>query len=169
MTESTGQKFVDHPAPSIGLFSLFLGLLCVLVAAIPLVVDDLPREELGASGANGVFLVLGISIAVLVFYLWPLYTTYYIVDRNGITVKYGPWTHVSRWEDFKTVYWQRGLFITKIGWPSINPCVRLSNGLVLPRKGRRWGLYLTPNDPEAFVRKIEIFAPELTKEMMKQD
>jgi hypothetical protein len=59
------------------------------------------------------------------------------------------------------------MFVTKIGWPSINPCVRLSNGLVLSRKHKIWGLYITPNDPEAFIKKIEIFAPELTKEMIR--
>ena len=65
------------------------------------------------------------------------------------------------------MYRQTGMFSTKIGWPSVTPCVRLSNGLLLPKKNKRWGLYLTPNDPEAFIRKIEMFAPELTKEMIR--
>lgn len=167
MNAESNQRFVDHPAPSIGLFSLLLGIICFLIAAIPLVDADISKEGVGSSAATGIYTLLGFCVAIMAFYFWPLYTTYYIVDRDGITVKYGPWTHVSRWQDFKTVYWQKGMFITKIGWPSINPCVRLSNGLVLPRKHKTWGLYLTPNDPEAFIRKIEAFAPELTKEMIK--
>ncbi|MCU0857737.1 MAG: hypothetical protein MUC65_04965 [Pontiellaceae bacterium] len=167
MSEPIEKRFVDHPAPSIGLFSLFLGIICFLIAVIPLAIDDVPREELGSAAAISIYAVFGLSIAVLAFYLWPLYTTYYIIDRHGITVKYGPWTHTSRWEEFKTVYWQKGMFITKIGWPSINPCVRLSNGLVLLRKNKKWSLYLTPNDPTEFAQKIEIFAPELTKEMIR--
>lgn len=167
MNESADKKFVDHPAPSVGLFSLFIGLIAVLVAAFPAALADMPKEEIPTAIVAGVFSVIGFSIAVMCFYLWPLYTTYYTVDADGVTVKYGPWTHMSQWSDFKTVYWQKGMFITRIGWPSINPCVRLSNGLVLPRKNKRWGLYLTPNDPEAFVQKIEMFAPELTKEMIR--
>lgn len=167
MAEPENQKYVDHPAPSIGLFSLFIGIIVVLVVAFPAAFADTTKEKVPGAIASGIFSVLGLSIAVLCFYLWPLYTTYYTIDANGITVKYGPWTHVSRWTDFETVYWQKGMFITKIGWPSINPCVRLSNGLVLPRKNKKWGLYLTPNEPEAFIRKIETFAPELTKQMIK--
>lgn len=167
MNEATDHKYVDHPAPSIGLFSLFLGIISLLIVALPLAISDIPKEELGSYAAVGVYAIFGVSIAVLIFYLWPLYTTYYIIDKNGITVKYGHWTHTSQWDDFKTVYWQQGMFITGIGWPSITPCVRLSNGLVLPRKNKRWGLYLTPNDPKAFIERIEMFAPELTKEMVK--
>jgi hypothetical protein len=167
MSESSDQRFVDHPAPSIGLFTLFVGIICLLIAAIPNAISDIPKEELGSPAAIGVYTILGLSIVILSFYMWPLYTTYYIVDKSGIMVKYGPWTHVSRWDDFKTVYWQKGMFVSKIGWPSINPCVRLSNGLVLARKHKTWGLYITPNDPEAFIRKIEVFAPELTKEMIR--
>ena len=167
MNEAPDQKYVDHPAPSIGLFTLFVGIICFMIAAIPIAISDIPKEELGSSAAIGVYAILGFSIAILSFYLWPLYTTYYIVDKTGIMVKYGPWTHISRWDDFETVYWQKGMFVSKIGWPSINPCVRLSNGLVFPRKKKTWGLYITPNDPEAFIRKIEMFAPELTKEMIR--
>ncbi len=167
MTEETKQKFIDHPAPSIGLFTLLVVIICFLITVIPMAISDMPKEELGSPSAIGIYAVLGFAIAILCFYLWPLYTTYYIVDDNGITIKYGPWTRVSQWNEFKMVYWQKGMFVSKIGVPSITPCVRLSNGLVLPRKHKTWGLYITPNDPEAFIRKIELFAPELTKEMIK--
>ncbi|MFA6356240.1 MAG: hypothetical protein WCY23_03930 [Candidatus Omnitrophota bacterium] len=162
MSDLADHKFVDHPAPSIGLFTLLMGIICLLIGIIAYI----PKDEPNSPVAISIYSIFAFVIVVYVFYLWPLYTTYYILDRIGITVKYGPWTHKSRWEDFKTVYWQKGMFITKIGWPSINPCVRLSNGLVLPRKNKIWGLYLTPNDPKAFIKKIEIFAPELTKEMI---
>jgi hypothetical protein len=165
MNSTADQRFVDHPAPSVGLVSIFLGCIGLLVVAIPNL-SEIPKGELTAPDVIGLYGILAFSIGILCFYMWPLYTTYYVADKTGITVKYGPWTHVSRWEDFKTVYWQKGMFLMRIGWPSINPCVRLSNGLVLPRKNRRWGLYLTPNDPRAFIEKITLFAPELTKEMM---
>jgi hypothetical protein len=119
MTEST-ERYIDHPAPSIGLVLLFFGIIGFLIAAIPLAIADIPKQELCSSVAISVYAILGFSIAFLSFYFWPLYTTYYIVDKTGITVKYGPWTHVSQWDDFKTVYRQKGMFVTKIGWPSIN-------------------------------------------------
>jgi len=81
-------------------------------------------------------------------------------------VKYGPSTNTYRWADFRTVYWQKGMFATKIGWPSVTPCVRLSNAIALHRKNKWWALYLTPNDPKAFIEKITLFAPELTQEMI---
>jgi len=64
------------------------------------------------------------------------------------------------------VYWQKGMFATKIGWPSVTPCVRLSNAIALHRKNKWWALYLTPNDPKAFIEKITLFAPELNQEMI---
>ena len=165
MNLETDRRFVDHPAPSIGLFSLFLGLICLLVAALP-ELSELPQGKLTEPAVIGSYVIFAFMLGIMCFYLWRLYTTYYIVDRTGITVKYGPWIHVSRWAHFTTAYWQQGMFITKIGWPSINPCVRLSNGIVLPRKNKKWGLYLTPNDPKAFIDKITLFAPELTREMI---
>ena len=39
MTEPTDQKFVDHPAPSIGLITLVISLICVLMGAFILVVQ----------------------------------------------------------------------------------------------------------------------------------
>lgn len=166
MKESIEQKFVDHPAPSAGLMSLFIATICVLVAGIPCVLA-IPTKDMSPAGIIVLQSVLAFSIGSLCFYIWPLYTTYYIVDKAGITVKYGPWTHVWRWDDFKTVYWQQGMFVSKIGWPSVTPCVRLSNGLIFAKKHKFWGLYITPNDPKAFIEKVELFAPELTKEMIK--
>ena len=165
MNETNDRRFVDHPAPSVGLFTMMLASICMVVAVVP-VLSTIPREAMTAPDAVVLYVILALSLAVMCFYLWPLYTTFYIVDKTGITVKYGPWTRAVRWDEFRTVYWQKGMFITKIGWPSINPCVRLSNGLVLTRKTRRLGLYLTPNDPRAFIEKITLFAPELTKEMI---
>ena len=51
---------------------------------------------------------------------------------------------------FATAYWQRGMFATRIGWPSVTPCVRLTDGVLLKRRAKRFGLYLTPNEPKAF-------------------
>lgn len=166
MTESADQKFVDHPAPSIGLITLLIVGFCALLPAV-LSLSEIPGEEIPSACLAALYAVLVLSLGILGFYFWPLYTTYYTVDKNGIMVKYGPWRRVFRWEEFKTVYWQTGMFATKIGWPSVTPCVRLSNGLLLPKKNKVWGLYLTPNNPEAFIEKIEMFAPELTKEMIR--
>ncbi|HEX6031260.1 MAG TPA: hypothetical protein VFY90_07495 [Tepidiformaceae bacterium] len=65
---------------------------------------------------------------------------------------------------FVTAYWQRGMFATRIGWPSVTPCVRLTNAVLLKRKSSWFGLYLTPNDPRAFLNTLTRFAPELTRE-----
>ena len=35
MKEPADRKFVDHPAPSVGLFTVFLGGICGLIAVIP--------------------------------------------------------------------------------------------------------------------------------------
>ncbi len=70
------------------------------------------------------------------------------------------------WSDFVTAYWQKGMFATKIGWPSVMPCVRLSDGAILKRNAQRLGLYLTPNDPRAFIHRLSELAPGLTKEMI---
>jgi hypothetical protein len=110
--------------------------------------------------------ILILFIVVLGLAFWLLYSTYYIVDKEGITVKYGPSTNTYRWDEFRTVYWRKGMFTTKIGWASVTPCVRLSNAVALHRKKKFWPLYLTPNDPRAFIDKITLFAPELTQEMI---
>ncbi|VGO16831.1 hypothetical protein PDESU_05423 [Pontiella desulfatans] len=167
MTETAQQKFVDHPAPSTGLFSIFLFSIAALLASLPLVAADLPPDEIGRNISIGAFATIGISIAILCFYFWPLFTTYYTMDAHGIVVKYGPWIRRFPWDEFTTAYWQKGMFATRIGWPSTTPCVRLSNGVVLKRK-KKWGLYLTPNSPEAFLQKLDMLAPELTHEMIKE-
>jgi hypothetical protein len=56
------------------------------------------------------------------------------------------------------------MFATRIGWPTVTPCVRLTNAVLLKRPGKQFGLYLTPNDSRAFLQRIEEFAPELTSE-----
>jgi hypothetical protein len=58
------------------------------------------------------------------------------------------------------------MFATRIGWPSVTPCVRLTDGVLLKRRVKRFGLYLTPNEPKAFLQKIAEFAPELTSELI---
>jgi hypothetical protein len=161
-----GRRFVDHPAPGVGLMSLLIFTLCTVLGVIPVLLDLSPDEQL-----PGFFLplVLGVMIgsaAIVGFYFWPFYATYYILDNTGITVKYGPWTRSYRWNEFSTVYWQKGMFLMRIGWPSMTPCVRLTNGLALKRTDRRPMLYLTPNDPIAFAEKIALFAPVLTQEMI---
>lgn len=165
MNESLDKKFADHPAPSIGLMTLMIFATSSFALAIPLVLR-IPPDEVPPWFVPTIAAVAILCVAILCFSFWPLYTTYYTVDKKGITVKYGPSTNTYRWEDFKTVYWQKGMFAIKIGWPSVTPCVRLSNAIALHRKNKRWRLYLTPNNPKAFIEKITLFAPELTQEMI---
>jgi len=73
MNESENEKFVDHPAPSIGLMTLFIGLICVLIGAFVPALAEIPRDELGGEAAFiGFCCVMVFSIGVLSFYLWPL-------------------------------------------------------------------------------------------------
>ncbi|HMI30188.1 MAG TPA: hypothetical protein VK527_00500 [Candidatus Limnocylindrales bacterium] len=154
MSDRADRRYVDHPAPSVGLMAILLLTIVGVIAALP------PSAELSPAFLAGVLLIL----AILCFYLWPLYSTYYTVSSAGIQVRYGPWTRQYPWSDFATVYWQKGLFATRIGWPSVTPCVRLSDGVLLKRRARGFGLYLTPNDSRALIRRIAEFAPDLTAE-----
>ncbi len=165
MSDNPDRKYVDHPAPSVALMAIHLLALCALIAALPAILQVPSREE------PSHFLLLGravilLSLAILCFYLWPLYSTYYTVNSTGIQVRYGPWTRRYPWSAFTTVYWQRGLFATRIGWPSVTPCVRLTDGVQLRRRTGRFALYLTPNDSRAFLQRIADFAPDLTAEMI---
>ena len=148
-------KYVDHPAPDLLIMVLLLGVLGALLASIPSALHEFSREKLAFLG------LIGFTIC---FYFWPLYTTYYTMSAEGVLVRYGPWRRLHPWSDFATAYWQKGMFATRIGWPSVTPCVRLTNAVLLKRKTKGLGLYLTPNDPRAFLRKVSEFAPDLTRE-----
>ncbi len=161
MSDRAIQKYVDHPAPSIALVTILLLAACGLVAAIPAMLTT-PSPEV----PRAAWVVIAFSLAILCFYFWPIYSTYYTVSAAGLQIRYGPWTRHYPWSDFVTAYWQNGMFATRVGWPSVTPCVRLSNGVLLKRSARRLGLYLTPNDPRAFLLKVAEFAPELTAEII---
>jgi len=153
---SESPRYVDHPAPSVVLMALMLVVVLVTVR----VLIGAPRE-----GASLLFwvLILG-TLGVVLFYSWPFYTTYYAVSADGLQVRYGPWTRRFPWSEFSAAYWQKGMFATRIGMPSITPCVRLTDAVMLKRRSKWFGLYLTPNDSRAFLAKITEFAPELTRE-----
>lgn len=154
------RRYVDHPAPSIGLMVMVSFSIVFLILAIPAIFDLSLRERV--AGGVVIFLVL----VTLCFYLWPLYSTYYTVSAAGIQVRYGPWARQYPWSDFTTAYWQKGLFTTRIGWPWVTPCVRLSDCVLFQRRTKQFGLYLTPNDSRAFLKRITEFAPELTAELI---
>ena len=160
MSDRPDRRYVDHPAPGIGLMAILLLAVCAVTAAIPAILHESSREEPWLLA--GILLIL----AILCFYFWPLYSTYYTVSSAGIQVRYGPWLRQYPWSDFTTVYWQKGMFATRIGWPSVTPCVRLCDGVLLKRRARGFGLYLTPNDSRAFLGRIAEFAPDLTAEMI---
>jgi hypothetical protein len=155
MAQPAGPRYVDHPAPSVAAVTLLLVAAIVLAAAL---VSAAPQGLLAA-------IVMFVSLGVVSFYFWPFYTTYYTLSPDGLVVRYGPWTRRYPWSDFSAAYWQKGMFAMRIGWPSITPCVRLTNAVLLRRRKKwRYGLYLTPNDPRAFLQKISEVAPELTAE-----
>lgn len=155
------QKYVDHPAPSVGLMALLSFVLGALIVSIPVALDP------SYGGASLWFwVVIVLPVGILCFYFWPLYSTYYTVSATGLEVRYGPWTRRYPWSDFVTAYWQKGMFATRIGWPSVTPCVRLTNCVLLKRAARGFGLYLTPNDPKAFLHRVAEFAPGLTSELI---
>jgi hypothetical protein len=153
---SGSPKYVDHPAPSVFMMTLVLFLVIVIVVSLPEITRD------GASPISWV--LVGGTLAVVLFYCWPLSTTYYTLSADGIQVRYGPWTRRFPWSDFSAAYWQKGVFATRIGMPSATPCVRLTDAVLLKRPSKWFGLYLTPNDSRAFLMRIGEFAPELTRE-----
>ncbi len=158
MSISATRKYVDHPAPSAPTVILFVAGIILLLALVPVL------ETSGDLHGGFYIALLLVTLAILCFFLWPIYTTYYTLSPEGIHVRYGPWKRLYPWSDFKAAFWQTGMFATRIGWPSVTPCVRFSNCVQLKRKKGWFPLYLTPNDPRAFLARISEFAPELTKE-----
>ncbi len=118
MSDRPDRRYVDHPAPSVGLMGILLLASCALIAAIAPLLHVPAREEPSLFPLAGRAVIL-LILAILCFYLWPLYSTYYTVSSAGIQVRYGPWSRQYPWTDFTTVYWQKGLFATRIGWPSV--------------------------------------------------
>jgi len=165
MSHGLERKYVDHPAPSVGLMAILMVAVVAVLAGIPAILRSSSPGEFSAIPGL-VWASIALAVGVLGFYLWPLYTTYYTVSQAGLEVRYGPWTRLYPWSDFVTAYWQKGMFATRIGWPSVTPCVRLTNAVLLKRNAKWFGLYLTPNDPKAFLRRIAEFAPELTSELI---
>ena len=154
---SSGPRYVDHPAPSVVLVVLLMLSVAAVLFALPTVTQ---------SPGGGVFPLAATAVVLLIlcFYFWPIYKTYYTLSPEGILVEYGPWKRLHPWSDFSAAYWRKGMFASRIGWPSITPCVRLTNAVHLKRKRGWFPLYLTPNDPKAFLHKITEFAPDLTRE-----
>jgi hypothetical protein len=161
MAIPASRKYVDHPAPSAPTVMFFLAGIVLLIALIP----TLLKSSEGQHGGFYIAMLL-LTLAILSFYLWPIYTTYYTLSPEGIHVRYGPWKRLYPWSDFKAAFWQHGMFATRIGWPYVTPCVRFTNCVQLKRNKGWFPLYLTPNDPRAFLARLSEFAPELTKETL---
>ena len=150
--------YVDHPGPSVVLVALYAGILALVAWTF--------ASTLSAGHSSDAVLanrILASVVALILgFHLWQIYGTYYTLSGAGIEVRYGPWSRLYPWTDFVRASAKRGLFATRIGWPSVTPCVRMWNGVVLKRRRGFFGLYLTPGDPREFLRKLGEFAPELT-------
>ena len=154
-------SYVDHPAPSVPAAILFYTSVAAAAAVIPVILTTSEGREVGPYVALAILMLVTFA-----FYLWPIHTTYYTLSAEGLHVRYGPWKRLYPWSDFKTAFWQKGMFASRIGWPTVTPCVRFSNCVQLRRKKGWFPLYLTPNDPRAFLARLSEFAPELTKETL---
>ena len=156
--DPAGSSYVDHPRPGAGVLAInvfaIAGLACAIVFGIR---DTSYIAWFPVTFMGGCLLLIG-------FFLWPLYATYYTLSASGLVVRYGPWTRAYPYSDFIEVRWQKGLFSTRIGWPTITPSVRLTNAVVLKRRSSWFGLYLTPRDPKAFLGRLSLYAPDLARE-----
>jgi hypothetical protein len=160
VTASTTPKYVDHPVPTAITTILLLAAIVAILARIPSLIE----LSTSAPGSWWVTAVIGLVFGLLCYFFWPLYTTYYTLSPEGLIVRYGPWKRGYAWSDFARAEWQRGMFATRIGWPSTTPCVRFTDAVVLRRNGKVFGLYLTPNDSRALLKRISELAPDLTRE-----
>jgi len=137
--------------------------LMAVILAFAVIRQDAP-EDVPKLQSFPAMVILIIIPLILLFFFWPMYKTYYTLSQEGVHVQYGPWKKLHPWTNFNAAYWRKGMFATRIGWPTITPCVRLTNAVQLSRKKGWFPLYLTPNDPKAFLQKITEFAPDLTRE-----
>ena len=164
-SKMSSRNFVDHPAPSTGLMILLVLSTIGMIVIIPVALQA-PAFQEPAWVTPVVVTAAVFCLLILGYSFWLLDSTYYILDEKGLTVKFGPSVKTYRWADFKTIYWRRGVFTTKIWSPFVTPVVRLSNTVSLQRKHSIWPLNLTPNDPKRFIERIDAFAPQLTQEML---
>jgi hypothetical protein len=156
--ESAGSSYVDHPTPGVVVLGINVFAIAALGCAIVFATPRTPSAWFPLT-------VMGVSLLLIGFFFWPLYSTYYTLSAAGLVVRYGPWIRTYSYSDFVTARWNKGLFGERIGWYSITPSVRLTNAVVLQRRSRwKSGLYLTPKDPKAFLERLSHFAPELIQE-----
>ena len=156
-------SYVDHPTPGAGILAINLFVIAALGYALASMIQSIPHT----STAWIPLTVVGGSLLLIGFFFWPLYSTYYTLSAAGLVVRYGPWIRAYSYSDFVTARWNKGLFSTRIGWFSITPGVRLTNAVVLNRRSWwKFGLYLTPKNPKAFLDRLSLFAPELTREIV---
>ena len=159
--ESAGSSYVDHPTPGVGILAINVFAIAALGYAVVFATEGIPRTSFAWIPLT----VMVGSLALIGFFFWPLYSTYYTLSASGLVVRYGPWTRSYPYTDFAKARWKKGPFATRIGWYSITPCVRLTNAVVLERPSRwKFGLYLTPKDPKAFLEQLSLYAPNLTRE-----
>jgi hypothetical protein len=160
MADPDTPRYVDHPVPSAAIMILLTLGVVGLLLSFPFLIEGASQ----GAGSWAPIAVVGVSLATVCFYFWPLYTTYYTLSPDGIMVRYGPWRKRYTWSEFAAAGWLRGMFATRIGWPSVTPCVRLTDAVELRRKKGGFGLYLTPNDSRAFLKRVAELAPDLTRE-----
>jgi hypothetical protein len=160
MANPDSPRYIDHPVPSAAMMILLTLGAVGLLLSIPALIEGASRGTMSWAPIA----VVGVAFATVCFYFWPLYTTYYTLSPDGIMVRYGPWRKRYPWSEFAAAGRLRGMFTTRIGWPSVTPCVRLTDAVELRRKKRGFGLYLTPNDSRAFLTRVAELAPDLTRE-----
>jgi hypothetical protein len=94
MSDRFGRRYVDHPAPGVGFMAVLFVLGCALIAAIPTVLHTPPGANPPSALLVGRVLFFRV-LAILCFYLWPLYSTYYTISAAGLQVRYGPWERLG--------------------------------------------------------------------------
>jgi hypothetical protein len=151
--------FTDHPQPGSGLLVIMSLFLIGFLIAIPLIW----LGEMDICLRVFFCTPLVIFTAILVYAFWLLHNTWYRVNQDGLTVKYGLAEVSYLWTEFEDARYRPGVFALKIGWLGVTPCVRLKNALLFKRKNSRVPLYLTPSDSEEFLEKICNLQPDLVK------
>ena len=150
-------SYLDKPRPAAGILLTMSAFLVFFLVLVPLSFtwEILPLFQVS------IILILLLMILILLYGFWMLHHTSYLVDQEGIQVRYGSSEENYSWSEFSEVKRQRGLFALKLGWRGITPCVRLTDAVRLSRSHSKIPLFLTPTDPDQFLEVIRKLEPRL--------
>lgn len=160
-----GNSLIDCPRPSAGVICSFLAfpfvILGIMFGSTYLLTGGSVRVIQSVSMTY--MIVFGIVLAVFGFLLLMICRIKYTLDGQALRLftivkSYTvPLNHIVYGEKSR---WNRRL----MGWGPMNAglCNRWSNGLCLTVSGgRRYFLYLTPSDPDAFLAHLTAFKEQV--------